>query len=276
VASNVPKQPEKISADCPHCGFSQLESAYAKSTFCRKCGEHFSIEKLLLKEVTSLKKPSLFNKLSKLISGEKIRDVACFSCNAKQQVSSEVQSTSCPACGSYIDLRDFKIDGSFGRSIQTQGDVVITPKGDVSSGRIACGSAIVEGKMRGTLFCTGTVRIKVKGRFLGGIETAKLLIEKKSDVEFARPIKVQGAEINGKVSARVMCDGKVTINKGGILEGTVFAKSIDVEKGGIFSGELFIGQHEAEQGELLREASGGGAAPPSVGLGADALEVGHA
>jgi cytoskeletal protein CcmA (bactofilin family) len=271
VASNVPKQPEKISADCPHCGFSQLESAYAKSTFCRKCGEHFSIEKLLLKEVTSLKGPSLFNKLSKLISGEKIRDIACFSCGSKQQVSSEVQSTSCPACGSYIDLRDFKIAGSFGRSIQTQGDVVITPKGDVSSARIACGSASVEGKMRGVLFCTGTVRVKVKGRFLGGIETSKLLVEKRCDVEFARPVKVQQVEVNGKLSARVMCDGQVIINKGGILEGIVYAKAISVEKGGIFSGELFIGQHEAEQGELLGDAT-----VAVAGAGAAGLHARHA
>jgi hypothetical protein len=78
VASNVPKQPEKISADCPHCGFSQLESAYAKSTFCRKCGEHFSIEKVLLKEATSLKGPSFFDKISRLISGEKIREGRLF------------------------------------------------------------------------------------------------------------------------------------------------------------------------------------------------------
>ena len=50
-------------ADCPHCGFSQLESAYAKSTICKKCSQHFSIEKLLAKEVSSLKAPSLFEKL---------------------------------------------------------------------------------------------------------------------------------------------------------------------------------------------------------------------
>jgi cytoskeletal protein CcmA (bactofilin family)/predicted RNA-binding Zn-ribbon protein involved in translation (DUF1610 family) len=255
VASNTPKQPEKISADCPHCGFSQLESAHAKSTFCRKCGEHYSIEKLLLKETVALKAPSFFDKLSRLVSGEKVRHVACFSCGAKQETSTEAQSTSCPACGSYIDLRDFKIAGSFGRSIQTQGDVVITAKGDVSSGKIACGSAFVEGKMRGMLFCTGTVRVKLKGRFLGAMETQTLLVEKKSDVEFARPIKVQNAEINGKISARVMCDGLVTINKGGVLEGTVYAKAITVEKGGIFSGELFIGQHQSEQPELLGVAS---------------------
>ncbi len=245
ASSNIPKQPEKISADCPHCGFSQLESAYAKSTFCRKCGEHFSIEKLLLKEATSLKGPSLFDKFSKLISREKIRDVCCFGCGAKQQVSSEVQSTSCPQCGSYIDLREFKIAGPFGRSIQTQGEVIITSKGDVASSRIACGSAFVEGKLKGTLFCTGIARFRVQGKFVGAIDAEKLVVEKKSDIEFMRPIKVRSAEINGKMSAVILCEGCLTINKGGSLQGTVHAKSITIEKGGIFSGELFIGEPDA-------------------------------
>ncbi len=242
--SNTPKQPEKISADCPHCGFSQLESAYAKSTFCRKCGEHFSIEKLLLKEASSLKGPSFFDKFSKLLSREKIRDVICFGCGAKQQISSEVQSTSCPQCGSYIDLREFRIAGPFGRSIQTQGEVIITSKADVASSRIACGSALVEGKFKGFLLCTGLARLKLHGKFLGSINAEKLLVEKRSEIEFVRPIKVRSAEINGRASAHILCDGALTINKGGFLEGTVHAKAITIEKGGVFSGELFIGQEE--------------------------------
>jgi cytoskeletal protein CcmA (bactofilin family) len=35
---------------------------------------------------------------------------------------------------------------------------------------------------------------------------------------------------------------KVVINKGGWLEGVVFARAIVVEKGGVFSGDLNIGQ----------------------------------
>lgn len=251
MATPSPRQPEKISADCPHCGFSQLESPYAKSTFCRKCGQHFSIDKLLSKEVESVKAPSFFDKISKLISGEKIRQARCFSCGHEQQVSSAAQSSLCPSCGSYIDLRDLKIAGQFGRSVQTQGDVHITAKGDVTSARVACASAILEGKMRGTLVCTGTARVRVQGKILGGIEAHELIIDKKCKVEFVRPLKVDSMEINGRVSARVTSTHGVTINKGGYLEGTVYAKSITVEKGGIFSGELFIGQKQPEQPELI-------------------------
>jgi cytoskeletal protein CcmA (bactofilin family)/predicted RNA-binding Zn-ribbon protein involved in translation (DUF1610 family) len=253
VAKNTPRQPEKISADCPHCGFSQLESAYAKSTFCRKCGEHYSIEKLLLKETESLKGPSLFDKLSKMLGRETVREVACLSCKHRQQISSAAQSSLCPACGSYIDLRDFKIAGPFGRTIQTQGEVVITSKGDASSTRIVCREALVEGQVRGTLTSTGAVRVKMRGKMLGSIEAHQLIIEKRADVEFIRPLKVNSMEVNGKVSARVVCESHVTINKNGYLEGTVFAKAINVERGGVFSGELFIGSQEMEQAELLGE-----------------------
>ena len=93
---------------------------------------------------------------------------------------------------------------------------------------------------------------------MGAIEAHQLIVERKSDVEFVRPLKVHAVEINGKVSARIVCESCVTINKGGYLEGTVYAKAITVEKGGIFSGELFIGPQEMEQAELLGGAQQAG------------------
>jgi cytoskeletal protein CcmA (bactofilin family) len=263
LANERKQQPEKISADCPHCGFSQLESAFAKSTFCRKCGQHFSIEKLLAKEVASLKPPSIFEKLSKLISREKTREV-----------STQAESTSCPKCGSYMDLRDFKITGPFGRGIQTQGEVTITSKGDVTSQRILCGTARIEGKMRSHMICTGTVEMRLQGKLAGTVEAHRVVIEKKSEIELTKPLRVEGIEINGGVTGEVVCNGRVTINKHGVLSGIVRAKAITVEKGGIFAGELHIGEGEfapAGQGDAApaeapqpSPASAESAAPPAV------------
>lgn len=207
--------------------------------------------------------PSIFDKLTKFVAGEKVRKIRCFSCDHRQEVSTSAQSSLCPSCGSYIDLRDLKIAGPFGRSIQTQGEIHVTSKGELTSARAACGSAILEGKLRGTLVCNGVVRVKAHGKILGGIETHDLLIEKKCDVEFVRTLKAHAVEINGKVSARIVCETAVTINKGGFLEGTVYARSISVEKGGFFSGELFIGQ--AEPGSELAP----GVAPKQQGLFGD-------
>jgi cytoskeletal protein CcmA (bactofilin family)/predicted RNA-binding Zn-ribbon protein involved in translation (DUF1610 family) len=253
VANTRRQPPEKISADCPHCGFSQLESAFAKSTFCRKCGEHYSIEKLLAKEAGSLSAPGFLDRLSRMISRETVREISCFSCAATQQVSSAAESSLCPKCGSYIDLRDFKITGPFGRSIQTQGEVIITSKGDLSSQRVLCGGARIEGKLRGQLVCTGVVAVRMQGQITGGIESPSVVIEKKSAVEFAKPIKAQSVEINGKASGTVVCSGRVTINKHGALEGAIYARSIVIEKGGIFSGELHIGEENLDA-EAVQEA----------------------
>ena len=242
MANTRRQSPEKVSADCPHCGYSQLESAIAKSTFCRKCGEHYSIEKLLAKEASSLEAPGLFDRFRRLISRETEREVLCFACQAPQVVSSAAESTQCPKCGSYIDLRDFKISGPFGRSIQTQGEVYIGPKGDATSQRILCGEARVEGKMRGQMICTGTIAVRVTGKLQGSMEGGTVVVEKKSDIEFVRPLKAKNVQIDGHVKGQIHCDGRVTINKKGVLEGTVYAKSIVVEKGGIFSGNLVIGE----------------------------------
>lgn len=195
----------------------------------------------------SLKPPSIFDKLSRFISREHIREVSCFSCDAKQQLSSAAESTSCPKCGSYIDLRDFKISGPFGRSIQTQGEVDITSKGDATSQRILCGGARIEGKMRGNMRCTGVVRIKLDGKLIGGVEAGSVVVEKKSNVEFAKPIHAKSVEISGKTVAEVFCDGKVTITKTGSLIGVIHARAIVIDKGGIFSGDLHIGVNAEDE-----------------------------
>ena len=251
--SNTRKQqPEKISADCPHCGFSQLESAYAKSTICKRCSQHFSIEKLLAKEVSSLKPPSFFEKLNKMISRETIREVHCFSCGARQEVSSAAESSSCPKCGSYIDLRDFRITGPFGRTVQTQGTVTVLPKGDVTT-RILCGTARIEGKVRGTIVCTGTVEIKAEGKMSGSVETEKLVVIRKCDVECQRPLKAKTMLVDGRIVGELQCDGLVTVQKHGEVIGVIRAKSIVIEKGGIFRGDLHIGQLPEPEPEEKKE-----------------------
>jgi len=243
VAKNARKNSDKISAVCPHCGFTQEESVIAKSTFCKKCQEHYSLERGLAGERSIVKTPSLFTKLTRLVTGEKQREICCFSCGHKQTLSTAAQSTMCPGCGAYIDLRDFKIVSPFGRSVQTAGEVHIAHRGDVTSTRLMCGSALIEGSLRGCLFCTGNARVKIKGRLTGLLDAHHLTVEKGADMEFARLIRTKLFEVKGKVRVRVVAD-KVVIAKGGWLEGMVYARAISVDTGGVFSGDLNIGQEE--------------------------------
>jgi hypothetical protein len=93
--------------------------------------------------------------------------------------------------------------------------------------------------------------MKYKGMLFCGVEARQLIVNKGADTELVRPAKVVSAQINGRFSARIMAEGVVTVARSGWLEGTVYAKSINIEQGGIFQGELFIGQKEVTQADLL-------------------------
>ena len=292
--ANSRKQPaDKIGADCPHCGFSQLEPVSARSTFCRQCGQHYAIEKLLAKEAASLKEPSFFDKVSKWFSKESSRNITCFSCREIHEVPSEAQSSLCPQCGSYIDIRDFRIAGPFARTIQTQGTVHISPDADIASSRIMCGSARIEGRFRGRIVCTNEAMVRLSGQYEGDIDAKALVIHPKANVEFVVPAYGQTVEINGRARGIIVCATKVVINKKGVLEGTVYARAITVEKGGIFSGSLVIGQQllpaelkrtdertwfrggSAPEGEPLPATDLGDLPPLALGQGLDDELVHH-
>lgn len=268
--------PAKVSVECPHCGFKQLEYAAAKSTMCRQCGSHFApsapkpeIVRLRPREerveaAAPASDASLLQKFEGLWTKHHNSEIECFDCKAKHEVSSAATSSFCPKCSTHIDLRNYKITTSFSRSIKTQGEVHITPKGDLSSTTVTCRSALIEGKMRGNMSCLGTATINFVGKIPGRLIADNIVIDRKSDVHFFRRIHVKTIEIRGRMTGEVVAEGAVVISKNAILDGNVTAKSISVEKGGIFMGQLTIGTSGLAQAELLPETKAEEPAPAVV------------
>lgn len=250
-----------------------MEYVAAKTTMCRQCGRSFSPSApkpgLTLKEGSA--EPAelpLHRKLEAIWSRQRNRVVACFECKRKHEVSDHASSTNCPGCSAHIDLRDYKITTNFSRSIRTRGDVYLTNKGDLSSTSVICNSAIIEGKLRGNLECEESMTINLVGKIPGRIGAQQMVVEKKSDIQCFRRVRVTNIDIRGRMSAEIIAGGSVIIRKGGSLEGTVTAKSIGIEKGGLFSGQLVIGQANLTQGELLPEVQPAEKkAEPEVSLG---------
>ena len=244
----------KISVECPHCGTSQLEPATAKSTYCCKCSKHIDLEKTQAAGPPEAGKNFFVKKIEALLGHETTKVVRCPKCDATREVDGSAKLMICAACGTHMDLRDFRISSSYSCNIHTQGFVEVTSRGELNCQKVICSEAIVEGQIHGTLFCD-VARMKYKGMLFCAIEADQLIVEKGADTELARPAKVGSAQINGRFSARIMADGVVDVAKTGWLEGTVYAKSINIERGGIFQGELFIGQKELTQADLLPEES---------------------
>ncbi len=264
----------KITVRCPHCGAEHLEPEQAKSTFCRRCSQYFAITANAVvgpntpPAVPSVAKPRLGfpstspaeptasaglaesggfkQKIESFLSSKpRQRTARCFECSSSHEVSSTAQSSTCKACGAYIDLQDYKISGSFSRNIKTRGSVYLSSKGDLSSSKIVCSQATIHGKMRGNLQCDGMVTIRMQGRLSGSVEAGEMIIEKGAEVVFSRPMKASSVAVHGKMSGQVISDSHVTIFKSGSLDGAVNATGFTVEKGGIFQGELTITPRQA-------------------------------
>jgi len=251
--------PAKISVECPHCGFMQVEYAAAKSSICRQCGRYFSpfapktALKLRAKEeaptAATPENSSIFHRFEGFWKRRRSSVIECFECKRKQQVCGAATSTICPGCSAHIDLRDYKITSGFSRTIRTRGDVHLTAKGDLSSSSVNCRSALIEGQLRGNLHCD-TATINFSGRIPGRLSGRHLIVNRKADIHCFRQVRVETIEIKGKMSGEIIAQ-MVTVHKKGSLEGKVTARAISVEKGGMFSGELVIGQPDLIQGELL-------------------------
>lgn len=241
-----------------------MEYAAVKSTMCRQCGSAFSpsvpkAPELKLRAPREQFSPaavvqdaqSMLHKLEGMWGKQRSSTVECFECKAKQEVTAAASSTTCPKCSAHLDLRDYKITTSFSRAIRTHGEVFVTSKGDLSSSQIACRSAVIEGKLRGDLKCSGPVTINYSGKIPGRVAADHLLIERKSEVQFFRRVRVKSVEIRGHMTGEIIAETVVVIHRNASLDGNVTAKSISVEKGGMFSGQLVIGSSGLTQAELL-------------------------
>ena len=243
-----------------------MEYVAAKSSMCRQCGRYFppfapkaGLKLHVKEEAPAPDNSSIRHKLEDFWKRKRTLVIECFECQRKQQVCSAATSTICPGCSAHVDLRDYRIDGSFSRTIRTRGDVHLTAKGDLSSTSVICRSALIEGKLRGNLHCDDTATINFLGRIPGRLTARHIVVERKANIHCFRRVKVSSIEIKGAMSGEIVAQTIVTIHKKGSLEGNVTAKAITVEKGGIFSGQLVIGQAGLTQGELLPERKLGAA-----------------
>jgi cytoskeletal protein CcmA (bactofilin family)/ribosomal protein S27E len=241
-----------------------MEYAAARSTLCRQCGKHFVVaqDASATKQQSSsshsggegiVSGTSLLRRIEGIWNRPRITAVTCFDCGATQELTSAATSTICPSCSVHMDLRDYKINGSFSRAIRTHGEVFVTSTGDLSSSSVVCRTAVIDGRLRGSLQCFERAEFRTPGKVQGKFSSPQVVIGKKASVQFFRQVQVGAIEIRGAMIGEILAETVVTIRSTGSLDGNVIARSINVEKGGRFSGQLVIGRQTLEQAELLPE-----------------------
>lgn len=244
-----------------------MEYAQAKNTFCRSCGRHFEIgatrkvvgpkPAIVPKAATKAPSPATAAAqsaepidaepeedkpgwLASFLPSKQPRDVKCFDCGTAQRVMPSARSSNCPKCGAYIDLQDIKVNSPFSRNFRTHGHLYVGPKGICNSVRAECGSAKVEGELGGNLTCAGILELRRVGRMPGAIKARTLIVHRKTEAQFGRPIKATDVDIAGDIRADIHAEGTVRIRGSGSLHGSVTAKSLVIEKGAVFEGQATI------------------------------------
>jgi cytoskeletal protein CcmA (bactofilin family) len=234
---------KKVPTSCPHCGFVQLEPRELISTYCRGCGDHFSVTPqpaLAPAAKPPAAKAALVELLREKLHIHQQRNVACLECGRDHSVSAHLRFAQCPTCGAAIDLHDVEITGHSTRIVETHGTVHVGPEGFLNSTRITCGQAIVEGRVAGKITCFGTLRLKGQGICRSQIRTRQLVVDRGAEVRIPYTIYAEDVILRGRVEADIHCAGTIHIGRYGGLDGDVQARAMRVDKGGFYTGQVEI------------------------------------
>ena len=97
------------------------------------------------------------------------RNVRCYLCGHRFEVSARTLSTACPGCFAAIKVEDVVVKTYLPvNDLQTCGKITITRRGRVAARRIQCGDGIVcEGSMEGSVETDGEVTLGAKASWKG-------------------------------------------------------------------------------------------------------------
>lgn len=268
---------QRIEVSCPECSHAQNEPGIVVSTACRACGFHFQVKdgKAVLRtkpttrfaadrssEADSEPEPEPSKPLSPfrrpappvqrpqtflqrlLGKNPKPRKILCFNCELEHTTVGDAQSSQCPSCGAYISLRNYEIDDSWNRRIQTRGDVTILKAGNVSGAPIVCHHLTVLGELAAAVDCSGDLVIRSHGKIPGHVRCETLRVERGAKVEFLSIITASKVFIDGLVTGQIHCSGAVTLEKRAKLNGLVRASRLIVKQGATHNGPMEILQSE--------------------------------
>ncbi len=257
-----------------------MEPASGLSTYCRGCGSHFRISKAIpTGRLTSLvamargkatttpprpaepvKSPAMpfqisgygeqdapmvaradtLSRVSAPVSKEPSRVVVCFDCGASHKVSAASTSTLCPACSTYLDLRDIEVKDPTNQRIRTRGNVTVQKKGALLGSSIHCGDLTVHGTVSGSIYASGEVHLKASGKIMGEIRCQRFVVDRKCEVRCLQPVHAEEVEIHGLVTGHFHASRRIGLAKHASLTGSVTSRALSVERGGVLNGQVHV------------------------------------
>lgn len=237
------KTPETTSSEpLPHTGKDSPEPTSPKRS------APAPVERTRVIEEEKEYKPSRYvakenaNKYAKYKGDAKDKLIICYECNEPHHIIKSATSSLCPHCGSYISIKDHKINSFWNTSIKTRGNVIVEKKGLLRNLSVACNNLIIEGTFHSSADCQNDLIIRASGKITGHIKCRRVIIEKKTEVEFDHPLVAEEAVIDGVLTCpKLVCTTQATIHKKSKLIGGLEAKSLELQEGATIEGAIQLG-----------------------------------
>lgn len=168
------------------------------------------------------------------------RSVHCHRCGADHSADPHAATTTCPSCGTVISFSNIVVSKHRSMPVDTRGDLLIEKKGYLYSGLSVCKNALIYGGVHGALVCEGRLVMHTSGLQAVRIDAAEILVPGGTFWECPFPIHATDLTVRGRLKASVVVSGKLSLLRGGMIEGTVYARSIQVDRGAHLLGKLHI------------------------------------
>jgi cytoskeletal protein CcmA (bactofilin family) len=223
---------DKVQVACPHCGHRQAESRAAISTNCKQCRQYFRVHE---------KESGSPGQQAPAQPRTEQRRITCFDCGTELEVPVSAESTMCKRCSSYVDLKDYRIEGSVSKNFKTKGTFVIEPRGYVFNTEATVEHAVIRGRFLGKLDARGSLTLYSGAQIRGTFRTARLIIPAGNQFRWPETILARDMDIAGELAANIRVTGTAHLRATARLFGNVEALHLRVEAGAVVVGHLSLG-----------------------------------
>lgn len=225
----------KVPVQCPNCGHTQLEPAAGYSTVCKKCRQHYRLEKKAEEPTPRRKAPA-----KAAAAARPSRRVSCFNCATELEVPESAQSTMCKRCSCHLDLRDYRISSAVSRNFRTKGRFVIDEGGYLFNTDSVAGDVAIKGRLLGKLKAEGALEIYSSAQIKGTFQAGTLVIPAGERFHWPDVIMATAADISGELVATIRATATIVLRKSARLFGDVQSGGLVVEPGAVFVGKARV------------------------------------
>jgi len=175
-------------------------------------------------------------------------EIVCYECGYAFVLQGRVQKTYCPKCRTLLEMTHHVVEDTWSGSIRTIGTIEVKRGAVIEEGELTAGSIVLRGDARkGKLRACGRLELCTGGQFnVEATEIKDVLVRKGARIKVPSRIVCRNMDVEGKLNAKVFCEGALSVRPGGLIQGEVHAPHMVVEEGGGLKAKVFVSKEQHE------------------------------